>query len=448
MDAQKPLDEGNWFMRTADICEQLSDCVIGESGWTNKAVSVASSKLAGAAVPASLFSVAALAGTASTGTAIGSLSGAAFTSSALAWIGGSVAMGTLVVGGAAVAGAVAAPFAVKPLANKYLLGKTRKLEDLTTPERQLVDACSAMAIGLRQAEKGELRLSPREATALNEDALAPLVEKASEVLLISQGWPAMQRRWFRNTFTELNLVRGFAKRTYSLTEPVIVGVGSALIFNLLSDGEHEFTSAEQDILDAIRRSSGDLSEMSNEEIAQHVQSLSPAQLQGFKNNVKGIAHELKFARQENSDGDEFRVELFEATNHLGADIQLINVETGEIREFQLKATSYGAYLEDHFEKYEEIPLMATSEVAAQQGVQSSEISNQQLSDDFDSTTEKLADGTESEVLDTVAFAGLVSLARNVSVLLNGDSMSEEARKNAVKRSMQAGLIAGVTELII
>ncbi|MDP2492579.1 hypothetical protein Q8W25_01070 [Shimia thalassica] len=448
LDSQKPLDDTNWFGRAAQACEQLSDCVVNESGWTNKAVSVASGKLAGAAVPVSFFSVAALAGTASTGTAIGSLSGAAFTSSALAWIGGGVAMGTLVVGGAAIAGAVAAPFAVKPLANKYFLGQTRKLDELSQAEKQLVDACSALAIGLRQAEKGELKLTAKEAAALNEDALAPLVEKASEVLLVSQDWPIMQRRWYRNAFTELSFVRGFAKQTSSLNEPLMVGVGSALIFNLLSDGPHEFTLAEQDILDAIRRSSNELSEMTNEEIAEHVQTFSPAQLQGFKNNVKGIAHELQFARAENNDGDEFRVELFEATNHPGADVQIINMETGEIREFQLKATSYGAYVEAHFEKYEDTPVMTTSEVAEEHGFASTEISNEQLSRDFDSTTEKLSSDAEPEILDTVAFAGIVSLARNVRVLLSGEAMSEEARKAAVKRSMQAGLIAGLTELII
>jgi hypothetical protein len=448
LDSQKPLDDENWFGRAAQACEQLSDCVINEIGWTNKAVSAASGKLAGAAVPVSFFSVAALAGTASTGTAIGSLSGAAFTSSALAWIGGSVAMGTLVVGGATIAGAVAAPFAVKPLANKYILGQTRKINELNQSEKQLVDACSALAIGLRQAEKGELTLTAREAVALNEDALAPLVEKASEVLLISQEWPIMQRRSYRNTFTELSFVRGFAKYTSTLSEPLMVGIGSALLFNLLSDGPHEFTLAEQDMLDAIRRSSNELSEMTNEEIAEHVQAFSPAQLQGFKNNVKGIAHELQFARAENGDGDEFRVELFEATNHPGADVQIINMETGEIREFQLKATSYGAYVEAHFEKYEDTPAMTTSEVAEEYGFASTEISNEQLSRDFDSVTEKLSSDAEAEILDTVAFAGIVSLARNVRVLLNGQAMSEEARKAAVKRSMQAGLIAGITELII
>ena len=448
LDSQKPLDEANWFGRAAYACEQLSDCVVNESGWTNKAVSVASGKLAGAAVPVSFFSVAALAGTASTGTAIGSLSGAAFTSSALAWIGGSVAMGTLVVGGAAIAGAVAAPFAVKPLADKYLLGQTRKLDQLSQSEKQLVDACSALAIGLRQAEKGELTLTAKEAASLNDDALAPLVEKASEVLLVSQEWPIMQRRWYRNAFTELSFARGFAKQTATLTEPLVVGVGSALLFNLLSDGPHEFTLAEQDMLDAIRRSSNDLSEMTNEEIADHVQAFSPAQLQGFKNNVKGIAHELQFARAVNNNGDEFRVELFEATNHPGADVQIINMETAEVREFQLKATSYGAYVEAHFEKYDDTPAMTTSEVAEEHGFASTGISNEQLSRDFDSTTEKLSSDAEPEILDTVAFAGIVSLARNVRVLLHGDAMSDEARKTAVKRNMQAGLIAGITELII
>jgi len=448
MDGQKQLDEGNWLPRTASTCEQLSDTIIGETGWTNKAVSIASGKLAGAAVPASLFSVAALVGTASTGTAIGSLSGAAFTSSALAWIGGSVAMGTIVVGGAAVAGVVATPFVVKPYANKYLLGDTRTLEDLTDNERQLVNSCTALAMGLRQAHKEGAALSAQEAATLHDDALAPLVEKASEVLLTSQAWPIVQRRSFRNAFTELCFSRGFAKQSSANLEPMVIGVGSALVFNLLSEGEHNFTDAELDILNGIRRSSKDLAELNDEEIADYVQALSPAQLQGFKNNVKGIAHELRFERLENNDGDEFHVELFEATNHPGADINIFNTVTGEVREFQLKATSYGAYVEKHFDKYEETPVMTTTEVAEEYGFASTNISNQQLSQDFDETTQKIQNDIEPEILESIAFAGMVSLARNVRVLLNGDALSDEAKKSAVKRSMQAGLIAGLMELIV
>ncbi len=448
MDAQKPLDEGNWFGRTAIVCEQLSDSVVGKNGWTNKAVSVASGKLAAAAVPASFYSVAALAGTASTGTAIGSLSGAAFTSSALAWIGGSVAIGTFVVGGATVVGAVAAPFLVKPISEKYFSGCPRKLRNLSEPEKQLVDACSALALGLRQAEKGKMPLTSRDAKTLNAEALAPLVEKASEVLLTSREWPILQRRSFRNAFTELSFLRGFAKQTTSRSEPILVGVGTTILINLLSSGEHDFSEAEQDILDAIRRSSRDMKHMSNEEIATYFQSLSPEQLQGFKNNVKGIAHELRYARLENSDADEFRVELFEATNHPGADVRIINAETGEVREYQLKATSYGDYVETHLERYETTPVMTTSEIANKLGFESTNVSNQQLSEDFDRISGKLSEYSSPDVLDSVAFAGLVSLSRNVRILLEGSGLSEEARKDAVKRSMQAGLIAGITELII
>ena len=216
----------------------------------------------------------------------------------------------------------------------------------------------------------------------------------------------------------------------------------------MSNGPHNFTLAEQDMLDAIRRSSPELADMTNEEIAEHVQAFSPAQLQGFKNNVKGIAHELQFQRAENNDGDKFRVELFEATNHPGADVQIINVETGEVSEFQLKATSYGAYVEAHFKKYEDTPAMTTSEIAEEYGFDSTGISNEQLSSDFDNATEKLTSAADPDILDSVAFGGIVSLARNVRVLLNGDAMNKEARKVAVKRSMQAGLIAGVTELIV
>jgi hypothetical protein len=113
--------------------------------------------------------------------------------------------------------------------------------------------------------------------------------------------------------------------------------------NLLSEGEHTFSEAELDVLEAIRRSSGEMSGATNEEIAAHVQSMTPEQLLGFKNNIKGIAHEVQYARLENNDGDLFQVELFDATNHAGADIKIIHTETGEVQELQLKATSYGKH---------------------------------------------------------------------------------------------------------
>ena len=58
-----------------------------------------------------------------------------------------------------------------------------------------------------------------------------------------------------------------------------------------------------------------------------------------------------------------RVELFEEYNHPGADIKLINTETGVEKVFQLKATDYLSYIKKHNEKYEDISVLATEEVA-------------------------------------------------------------------------------------
>ena len=445
---KRPLSPDNWFERTAVACENLSDAVVRKRGWTNRAVKIASAKLAAAAVPASLFSVAGLLGTASTGTAIGSLSGAAFTSSALAWIGGSVAMGTVVVSTASVGGFLVAPFLVKPLSEKYLTGKARKPAELTSPEKELVDACSALALGLRQAGKEGASLNAKQAVVLRDSALRPLRSRATDVFWLANEWPVLQRRKFRSAYESLGQSWRFADQVANDVEPAVVGLGSALLLNLLSEGDHVFSDAEQDVMEAIRRSSRELSNANNEEIAAHVQGMTPEQLLGFKNNIKGIAHELRFARAENSNGDEYAVELFDATNHPGADIHLTNVLTGDVREFQLKATTYGAYVENHIERYSDIPVMTTTEVAQDGGWETTGIANETLERDVDSALSGLNSAVGPEVLDSMAFAGLVTLARNVNAILTSGPEQAAKRKKLVADGTQAGLVAGIAELLI
>lgn len=447
-DDQKPVSADNWYERTASACENLADAIMWETGWTNKIVKVASAKLGAVAVPASIFSVAALVGTASTGTAIGSLSGAAFTSSALAWIGGSVAMGTVVVGTATLGGLLVAPLLLKPLSNKYLHGKARKPEELSKVEKDVVDACCALALGLRQSGKEGARLNSQQALALHNDALRPLLDKVADVLWISNEWPILQRRKFSNAFGALGLSKGFARHILVHQEPVTIGLGTAIVLNLLSEGEHSFSNAEQDVLDAVRRSSRTMSGATNEEIAAHVQAMTPQQLVGFKNNVKGIAHEIRYARTENADGDEYFVELFEATNHAGADIRLINTATGDVQELQLKATSYGAYVESHFERYPEIGVLATSEVAQELGIGSTGIANRALEQDMESALSELDADLDPTVLNSMVLAGLVMLARNVNVILTSEPNQDARRKRMVVDATKAGLVAGIAELLI
>ena len=102
--SKEPTSKQNWYEHAAEACEDISDAVDKrEKGWSRRIVTGLAGKLAGVGTSVGLFSVASLLGTASTGTAIGSLSGAAFTSAALAWVGGSVVMGSVIIGAATLA---------------------------------------------------------------------------------------------------------------------------------------------------------------------------------------------------------------------------------------------------------------------------------------------------------------------------------------------------------
>jgi hypothetical protein len=152
-------------------------------------------------------------------------------------------------------------------------------------------------------------------------------------------------------------------RKSTAAAPVVTGVVSATILKLMSDTLPSFTEDEELVLQALRRSNKSLVDASEIELSEYVQALSVEQISGLKNNVKGIYHELAFQRQENLDGDEYIVELFGDTNHAGADVRIINVETGDVSEVQLKATNYAFYVREHNEKYENIDVLVTSEVA-------------------------------------------------------------------------------------
>ena len=90
------------------------------------------------------------------------------------------------------------------------------------------------------------------------------------------------------------------------------------------------------MLDALRRSSAGLTDASPAELRAYVIDLEPEALKGVLRNVKGIYHELLFAHAENVDGDAVAAQLFEATNHAGADVEFY-VDGDSVGVVQLKA---------------------------------------------------------------------------------------------------------------
>ena len=222
-----------------------------------------------------------------------------------------------------------------------------------------------------------------------------------------------------------------------------ISVVPAVLLKALG-GERTFSDEEAMVLEAIRRSSGALADASVAEIAAHVGSLSGEGLAGFRNNVKGIYHELRYVGRENADGDDVDAAMYELTNHPGADVRLVNRTTGETTDIQLKATDSSAYVAAHGERFPGIEVLATEEAAARlDGVASSGFGNAELEADVAAAMARLAGG-EGQVGEAAGASGLLSAAMNARAALRG----ERSTAIAVRRVLEdAGVGAGSAALL-
>lgn len=140
------------------------------------ATSITTAKVTGAATSAGLFGLVSTFGTAGTGTAIGTLSGAASTSATLAWIGGLVgsgaAAGAVVLPVLGIAAGTAATMAVR----KKFFSKQRSLADLVGFEREILFATDTLLRPLSDIVRCE-HASPSESELkiFAHDGLRPLL---------------------------------------------------------------------------------------------------------------------------------------------------------------------------------------------------------------------------------------------------------------------------------
>jgi hypothetical protein len=253
-------------------------------------------------------------------------------------------------------------------------------------------------------------------------------------------------------FNALSTIHGqklAAGKKASAAAPVFTGVVSATILKLMSENLPSFTDDEELVLEALRRSNNSLTDASEVDLSNYVQTLSIEQIAGLKNNVKGIYHELAFQQEENLDGDEYIVELFGDTNHAGADVRIINVVTGDVSEVQLKATNYASYVREHNEKYQNIEVLTTSEVAEMSpDWSSSGFSNAELTGDTTLTLHKLGHSADADVIDSMVVAAMVTLTANAKSMLKGDALSTEAKQKIIQDGVVAASVAGLVQLII
>lgn len=449
----------NFYEKGATTLEDLVDALLIEkSGTSARVVKALSAKLGAAGATVGVFSIASLLGTASTGTAISSLSGAAFSNAALAWIGGSVATGGWIVLGVAAIGGAAAFFGAKKILSKWT-GKRRKRKSLDTQERQFIETCLMLATAFRERAEHNSVLDRITAQALYNNLSEDLNQNLNICISKIADWPSIplkrveKKRGELNALlaalTELNEKPAETKYGSGASAPIMTGIVSATIMKLMASELPSFSDDEQLVLEALRRSKNSLAEASDLELSNYVQSFSIEQMAGLKNNVKGIYHELAFQNRENLDGDEYIVELFENTNHPGADVRIINVETGDIAEVQLKATNYASYVRQHNESYENISVLTTSEVSEESlDWPSSGFSNENLTADTSSTLQKLNKGVDADIAESMGVAAMVTLAVNAKSMLKGEALSTKAKQKIIQDGVVAASVAGLFQLII
>lgn len=122
---------------------------------------------AGTVTTTGAFSLASIFGTASTGTAIGTLSGGALTNATLAWIGGSIFTGTIVLA----SGAIVTGY----IATKFYNGKIRHIEDLEEYEKEIVTASLTIVKIVEEESKLNNTVDTEQLYLLFVTAIHPLL---------------------------------------------------------------------------------------------------------------------------------------------------------------------------------------------------------------------------------------------------------------------------------
>ena len=208
---------------------------------------------------------------------------------------------------------------------------------------------------------------------------------------------------------------------------------TALISIAAKGNENNLTSDESIILAALRRSAKKFEDASLEEIGEILNSYDENQIPGLVNNVKGILFELEFVEIENNDGDSIFAYQFEQTNYPTYDIQLIDEQSGEIDEIQLKATSSASYVKSWMDEHGD-NIVVTDEVAEELGLDVVGINNEELEVRVEDFIDKIKDVDENSFTPMLGNIGTISLAISLVFLVKKWMSGEIKREEFLKTS--------------
>ena len=194
-----------------------------------------------------------------------------------------------------------------------------------------------------------------------------------------------------------------------------------------------------------------LNEASTAELAEYVKAMSmnPEQLRGMVSNVKGIYHELLFINAENHDGDEVTAKLFENANHPGSDVEFF-VDGDAIKSVQLKAVASPSAIREHLERYPDIEIVATEEIAGTvPNVTASGFSNAELSQEVEDVMSELSgDSMANEITDGATTSALLAGGVAAAQILKSGKVSQQQFSRAFGDIAVGGLTAAALDILL
>ncbi|WP_168390766.1 hypothetical protein [Acinetobacter indicus] len=140
----------------------------------------------------------------------------------------------------------------------------------------------------------------------------------------------------------------------------------------------QLTEADQAVLAALRRSHAELAFAPLEDIQAYLQGFDEQQIVGLVSTVKGMLHDMEFVRLDHEDGDSLYAAYLDQHDHTDFDVLLADQHSGESWQLQLKAIEGTGTGKDWIAAPPEEMLLATEEIAAQLGLESSGLSTKEL----------------------------------------------------------------------
>ncbi len=418
-------------------------------GWMGEFGKLVSAKVAGVAGTATLFSLVSTFGTAGTGTAIATLSGAASYNATMAAIGlgGGMATGALVLSGFGII--------LGMVTYKFLSSTARDYDTLPPEDKQIVDTCALLSAAIKdKLEQNPLELSADEAIQFQK-ALDKLHQHLKDnVERICKNLDTKNKIKYRQHILknfEPVVLDGFRK--YVTNAPFdISDIIGGVFYALLTETALDSSSQTKLVLEALRRSNNSLHDANESELSEYLHSLPPEQLRGAANNVKGIYHELKYVEEYNATNKDTYAELHISTTHQGSDVMIKSTETGEVlKEYQLKATYSESYVRYHQERYPDVEIVATDEVAERmeaKGVEASGNSNLELTNTVNTVFDNVAGNTIGDrIFEAAEISGLAKAGLEAINVLQGKTNLPDAGKKTLRATASMAAATGITSYL-